>query len=94
MVVRVANELMTIGTVRRALIGITLADVSVATQKLQVKLSVDRGAYVDSVNSGSAGEKAGLRKGDVIVGMDGITVNSVSTLRALLAEKAPAKSWS
>lgn len=89
MVVRVANELMTIGTVRRALIGITLADVSVATQQLQVKLSVDRGAYVDSVNSGSAGEKAGLRKGDVIVGMDGITVNSVSTLRALLAEKAP-----
>jgi len=89
MVVKITNELMATGTVRRALIGVTLADVSVASRQLGAKLSVERGAYIDSVNPGSAGEKAGLKKGDVIVGMDGITVNSVSTLRALLAEKSP-----
>ncbi|MGE5579791.1 MAG: S1C family serine protease [Bacillota bacterium] len=89
MVVRVTNEIMATGAVRRALIGVTLADVPVAVRELEVKLPVERGAYIDSVNPGSPGEKAGLRKGDVIVAMDGVTVNSVSTLRALLAERAP-----
>ena len=85
-VTRVANEIMATGTVRRAQIGVTLADAAAAAR--EYSLPVDRGAYIDSV-TGAPAQKAGLKQGDVIVSMDGITVNSVSTLRALLAERSP-----
>ncbi len=86
MVSRVANEIIATGTVKRAQIGVTLADASQAAQ--QYKLSVNYGAYVKEV-SGSPAQKAGIKQGDVIVSLDGTTVSTVSTLRALLAEKAP-----
>ena len=86
MVARAADEIILTGSVRRAQIGVTLADAAAAAQ--QYSLSVDHGAYISSV-TGSPAQKAGLRQGDVIVSMDGIEVNTVSTLRALLAERSP-----
>jgi C-terminal processing protease CtpA/Prc len=43
------------------------------------------GVLVEAVIEGSAAEKAGLRPGDVIVGIDDERVHSLSGLRALLA---------
>ncbi len=85
-VTRVANEIMATGTVRRAQIGVTLADASLVAREREV--SIARGAYVASV-IGAPAQTAGLKEGDVIVAMDDVTVNTVSTLRALLAEKSP-----
>ncbi len=84
MVSRVVNEIMTTGKVRRALLGVSLTD---PANVQDAALTVTRGAYV--ATSGGAAAQAGIRKGDVIVEMDGVTVNSVSALRALLAEKYP-----
>ena len=85
-VTKVVNEIMATGSVRRAQIGVSLTDASVAAR--EYSLAVERGAYIAAV-TGAPAQKAGLKQGDVIVSMDGITVNSVSTLRALLAERSP-----
>lgn len=44
------------------------------------------GAKIAAVGSGTAAAKAGLQVGDIIVGLDGESVTSVSVLRTLLAD--------
>lgn len=86
MVSRIANEIMQTGAVKRAQIGVQLEDASAAAR--QYGLKTDRGAYITSV-TGSPAQKAGLKQGDVIVGFDGVPTDTVSGLRAMLAEKSP-----
>jgi serine protease Do len=42
--------------------------------------NIPEGAFIYEVSEGSAGEEAGLKKGDIIVGFDGITIDSKETL--------------
>lgn len=59
-----ADLLITKGTIKRAFIGVEPAPLS---QIQQQQLGVTSGAYVKDVVSGTPGDKAGFRKGDVIV---------------------------
>ncbi len=43
------------------------------------------GVYVDSITEGSAAEKGGMLKGDIITKFDGETVSSISAFRKLLS---------
>ncbi len=52
----------------------------------------DAGAYVQSVTSGGAAEKAGIRSGDIIVAVDGVAVASFDELRGLTSGYAPGDS--
>jgi len=47
------------------------------------------GAQVVNITSGSPAQRAGLRRGDVIVGVDGSPVRAVRELRALTSSKEP-----
>ncbi len=72
------NEIMQYGYVKsKPVIGISVSDA-------RKDRNGSAGAYVQSVNSGSAAEKAGLRAGDVIVAVDG---NTISSRQDLFAEK-------
>jgi S1-C subfamily serine protease len=55
----------------------------------QFNVSASRGAFIDQVIEGTAADDAGLRTGDVIVGVDGSPVTGPPDLGALLREKAP-----
>ena len=57
--------------------GITVVAVSSEASEFY---NIPEGAYVYEVAKDSAGEKAGLEKGDIIVGLDGITIDSKETL--------------
>ena len=50
---------------------------------------IPQGAYVYDVTKGSAGEKAGLQQGDIIVGFDGITISSQEGLLRQITYYAP-----
>lgn len=50
---------------------------------------IPQGAYVYDVTKGSAGEKAGLEQGDIIVSFDGITINSQEALLRQITYYAP-----
>jgi len=49
----------------------------------------DAGAYVQSVTPGSAAESAGIREGDLIVGVDDIDIRSFDELRGLISSYSP-----
>jgi len=72
----------------RAELGVQITDVG-PTLAAQDNLSVDHGALIVSVVSGSAASSAGLQAGDVIVQIGNTAVNDVSSLSDALATKNP-----
>ena len=66
--------------------GITVVAVSSEASNYY---NIPEGAYIYEVSEGSAGDKAGLKKGDIIVGFDGITIDSKETLLRQVAYYAP-----
>ena len=67
---RVAGDLIDFGSVKRAVLGITMQPIDKKIQE-ELKLNSMNGVYIYEVSKGSAAEEAGLRKGDVIIAIDG-----------------------
>src|SRR5690606_19776895 len=85
---KVANDLVQHGAVRRPRLGVQIADVTAADARA-FRLESVSGAVVKSVQSGTPAERAGVRMGDVIVGLNGERIGSSSELMADLAEYQP-----
>jgi Do/DeqQ family serine protease len=84
----VMEQLVKAGKVRRGQLGVTVQTVtSDIAQSLELKEI--RGALVNSVVPGGAAERAGLRQGDVIVGLNGQPVNDHNELRNRVAGTQP-----
>src|SRR5690606_17469179 len=82
------KQLKESGKVRRGMIGVTLQAIDVETAK-GLGLPDTRGALINEVTPGSAGEKAGLRIGDVVRSIDGIDIRQSSDLPPIIGAKAP-----
>ena len=52
-------------------------------------MGTNEGVYVAEVVEGSSAEAAGIKKGDVIVAVDGKKVTKMSELQELLSKKRP-----
>lgn len=78
--VTIANDLIQNGYVTgKAYMGITGQTVNASVAQYY---NMVEGAYVYSVESGSCAEKAGLKIGDIITQMDGVTITSFEDLKA------------
>ena len=66
---------------KRGYLGITGTDV---TSDVSTTFGLPLGVYVSSVTEGSAAQKAGLVKGNIITKFDGKTVSNISSLQNLL----------
>ena len=81
---------MQYGTAQRALLGVGILDVSQElAEGLGVDFPVEQGVYIRSVNENSGGDEAGLKTGDIIVGVDGRATNNVANLQEMVARKRP-----
>ena len=78
---RVAQDLMDFGSVKRALLGITMGNVDKKFAD-EMKLSAVSGVYINEVLKGGAADKAGLKKNDVIVAIDGQKVTDGASVQA------------
>jgi serine protease Do len=87
----VMDELRGEGRVRRAQLGVTVQHV---TSDLAESLGLKQvgGAIVSDVESGSAAEHAGIKRGDVIKSFNGQAVDDTNTLRNRVAEATPGSS--
>jgi len=84
----VLEQLIRTGKVRRGQLGITVLKIpSEEASKLGVVQGP--GVVVYDVQAGSAADRAGLRKGDIITALNGVAITDPNTFRNMIAASAP-----
>ena len=74
-----------------AFLGVQTTDISETTPDVldRFQVTVDHGAFVQAVTPGSAADRAGVRPGDVIIGVDGQEIQSNQQVGAVIRKKQP-----
>jgi len=85
---RVADQLRTNGRVIRGRIGVTIAAVTKEVAEA-IGLGAPRGALVQGVEAGLPADKAGVEPGDIILKVDGKTVEKSGDLPRLIGAAKP-----
>ncbi|HET6527143.1 MAG TPA: Do family serine endopeptidase [Balneolaceae bacterium] len=85
---KVAADLIEFGEVRRALLGVSIVSVNAS---LAEELNMDeiKGVLIAAVSPGSAADKHGLQQYDVILSIDGVSVNESNDLQRKIAIRRP-----
>ncbi len=90
---KVVVDLKEFGVVQRALLGIQFRPVDQdfldSDEGKDAGIKEIGGAYVASVSEGGAASEAGIRKGDVIMEVDGVKIAEASTLQEQIAKHRP-----
>jgi len=86
---RVLSDIISNGSVSRGFVGILPAPVTPALAQQLSLPSGQKGAVVQQVTKGMPADKAGIRAGDVIVEIDGVTITSDSSMRRAVGESKP-----
>ncbi len=85
---KVADDLLLYGRVRRGFLGVSIENVTDALAK-GVGLPRPMGALVQGVQPGYPAQQAGIRQGDIIIGVEGQQVMSVNDLQVKIARHHP-----
>jgi S1-C subfamily serine protease len=88
LVKKVVNDLMKYGKVQRALLGVSVQEIN---QQLADEKGLGdlKGVYVAEVIENGAADKAGIKKGDVILKINEVEVNSSSRLQEEIGKNKP-----
>ena len=84
----VMDQLVTNGRVHRGLLGVTVQGVT-GDLAAGLGLTKTEGAIVSNVTPGGAADKAGIKRGDVILGYQGRTVTDTNSFRNEIASTKP-----
>ena len=88
LVKKVANDLRRYGYVQRAYLGVNVLEMT-SEMASQMSLSEVKGILVARVVPGSAADKAGLRNGDLLLSVAGVSVNSFAEMMEELGRFNP-----
>jgi Do/DeqQ family serine protease len=85
---KVVADLKKYGEVQRAVLGVMMQTVTDSIAKAK-KLDKIEGAYVKSTTEDGAARKAGIKEGDIIVSINGNSVNTGSQLQEQIGKYSP-----
>ncbi len=85
---KVVEDFKDFGEVRRALLGVSISEVD-ADMARQLELPFVGGVYISEVNPNGSAANAGLRRGDIIIGINNKKVVSVPELQEQVARYRP-----
>ncbi|GAB3733546.1 trypsin-like peptidase domain-containing protein [Spirosoma lituiforme] len=88
LVKKVSADLLKYGNVQRGYIGILPIELNSTVAK-EKGAKIGRGIYVENVVEKGAAEAAGLKKGDVIVKMEGQPLDSDAQMREIIGRRRP-----
>ena len=84
----VMEQLLKDGRVRRGMLGVNIQNITTDTAQA-LELPSTSGVIVSNVRSGSAGDKAGLKRRDIIVAVNGEKIDDSNVLRNKIASTLP-----
>jgi len=87
-VAKIVTDLREHGTVQRGYLGAIIRGID-GRYAQEMKLPVNEGVYVDSVLADGAAARAGIKSGDIIKEMDGVSISTSSKLLELVGRKRP-----
>ena len=85
---KIVSDFIEFGSVRRALLGVTISPVTDEIAK-EMKLSSVNGVYINEVVKSGAADEAGLKKGDVIIKVGQTVTNTTSALQEAITRFHP-----
>jgi serine protease Do len=86
---KVMEDLMEFGEVQRGLLGVEIVELN-SQRARELNLDIVRGVYIaDYSVENSAAKQAGLKAGDVIIGIDGQPVRTTADLQEMVGRKRP-----
>jgi S1-C subfamily serine protease len=85
---KVVDDLKEFGSVQRALLGVVIQTVTSDVAK-ENNLDKIEGVYVDNVSENGAAKEAGIRSGDVIIGVGSKKVNTNAELQEAVSQYRP-----
>lgn len=85
---KVALDIIEFGEVQRAVLGVSIGEL---TTELAKENGIDelKGVYIAGIAEGGAAEEIGLKKGDVILEVNGVEVNSPNQLQEQVSKYRP-----
>ena len=89
---KVIVDLKEYGVVQRAMLGVSYRPIDqtfIEQMGEETGIKTPGGLYVASVEEGSAASEAGIRKGDIIVAIDGAKTDDSSTMMEKMAQHRP-----
>ena len=84
----VMEQLLKDGKVHRGMLGVNIQNITPEVAK-SLDLKDNKGVIVSNVRAGSAAEKAGVKRGDIIVAVNGEATEDSNVLRNKVAASAP-----
>lgn len=88
LVMKVVGDLKDFGRVQRAFMGINYNELNASLSE-ELKLTLNSGVYVANVIDGGAADEAGIKKGDVIINVDGKQVRTGADLTEAIGSHRP-----
>lgn len=85
---KIVNDLMEFGAVQRAILGVTIQDVTAELAR-DKKLETIEGVFVNGVRPEGAAKDAGIKEGDVILSINDKLVNSSAELQEQVSRYRP-----
>jgi serine protease Do len=85
---KVMDDLLEYGMVQRALLGVTIRDIT-ADFAEERNIKEFSGVYIDQLSNQGAAEEAGLEHGDIIIAIDENPTRTVSELQEQIARHRP-----
>lgn len=85
---KVVNDLVEFGTIQRAFIGVSIRNIDDELAK-EESLETLNGVYVTGLLKNGSAEEAGIKEGDIIVGINDFKVNDMTELQAKVSEYRP-----
>lgn len=89
---KVAADLKEYGTVQRAMLGVSIQDISVMKESKpeQTKgIEINEGVYVGGFSDRSAAKESGVEEGDVITAVNGVKTRGVGELQDQISRHRP-----
>ena len=85
---KIIEDIMEYGNVQRGILGVEGGELNAAVSK-ELGLSRSSGFYVNNVTKDSGAQKAGLKKGDIIIKLDETSISSFAELSGVVNTKRP-----